>query len=217
MKNNVNNYIIKSIDNYSNLIKKPTPISILTAENTIFIKTNQNQLKTNYIKNGNQIKHNKNYLSTTINQSQTLYNSLKNTFIKGKNSNIVTTNKKNLKDINNRINEFLKNIKYQGNNSRVTNSFINMDKSNNINISSLNTINGFSSNNNHIFNIYSMTKKLKNNSSVKGKNKMKKKLKIFDENKKFNQNEMDKNNINSIHSIGTKASSQNRNKKIKIN
>ena len=124
MKNNVNNHIIKSIDNYSNLIKKPTPISILTAENTIFIKTNQNQLKANYIKNGNQIKYNKNYLSTTINQSQTLYNSLKNTFIKGKNSNIVTTNKKNLKDINNRINEFLKNIKYQGHNSRVTNSFI---------------------------------------------------------------------------------------------
>ena len=216
MKNNVNNHIIKSIDNYSNLIKKPTPISILTAENTIFIKTNQNQLKANYIKNGNQIKYNKNYLSTTINQSQTLYNSLKNTFIKGKNSNIVTTNKKNLKDINNRINEFLKNIKYQGYNSRVTNSFINMDRSNNSNISSLNTINGFSSNNNHIFNLYSMTKKLKN-SSVKGKHKLKKKLKIFDENKKFNQNEMDKNNINSIHSIGTKASSQNRNKKIKIN
>ena len=91
-----------------------------------------------------------------------------------------------------------------------------MDRSNNSNISSLNTINGFSSNNNHIFNLYSMTKKLKN-SSVKGKHKLKKKLKIFDENKKFNQNEMDKNNINSIQSIGTKASPQNRNKKIKIN
>jgi len=94
MENNFNNHLIKSTQNYSNLVKKPTPISILTGENTIFIKTNQNQLKDNYIRNGNQIKHNKNYLSTTINESQSIYNSLKNTFTMRKKSNIININKK---------------------------------------------------------------------------------------------------------------------------
>ena len=215
MKNNINNHLIKSTQNYSNLVKKPTPISILTGENTIFIKTNQNQLKDNYIRNGNQIKHNKNYLSTTINQSQSIYNSLKNTFTMRKKSNIININKKNLKDINNRLNEFIKNNKYKGLNYRVTNSFIKNDRSNKNNISSLNTINGFGSNN-HIFNFHNMTTKL-NNSSLKVKHKIKKELKNFDENKKLNLNEIDKNNFNSTQVIGTKASSLNINKKLKKN
>ena len=215
MKNNFNNHLIKSTQNYSNLVKKPTPISILTGENTIFIKTNQNQLKDNYIRNGNQIKHNKNYLSTTINQSQSIYNSLKNTFTMRKKSNIININKKNLKDINNRLNEFIKNNKYKGLNHRVTNSFIKNDRSNKNNISSLNTINGFGSNN-HIFNFHNMTTKL-NNSSLKVKHKIKKELKNFDENKKLNLNEIDKNNFNSTQVIGAKASSLNINKKLKKN
>ena len=215
MKNNFNNHLIKSTQNYSNLVKKPTPISILTGENTIFIKTNQNQLKDNYIRNGNQIKHNKNYLSTTINQSQSIYNSLKNTFTMRKKSNIININKKNLKDINNRLNEFIKNNKYKGLNYRVTNSFIKNDRSNKKNISSLNTINGFG-NHNHIFNFHNMTTKL-NNSSLKVKHKIKKELKNFDENKKLNLNEIDKNNFNSTQVIGTKASSLNINKKLKKN
>ena len=215
MKDNFNNHLIKSTQNYSNLVKKPTPISILTGENTIFIKTNQNQLKDNYIRNGNQIKHNKNYLSTTINQSQSIYNSLKNTFTMRKKSNIININKKNLKDINNRLNEFIKNNKYKGLNHRVTNSFIKNDRSNKNNISSLNTINGFGSNN-HIFNFHNMTTKL-NNSSLKVKHKIKKELKNFDENKKLNLNEIDKNNFNSTQVIGAKASSLNINKKLKKN
>ena len=215
MENNFNNHLIKSTQNYSNLVKKPTPISILTGENTIFIKTNQNQLKDNYIRNGNQIKHNKNYLSTTINQSQSIYNSLKNTFTMRKKSNIININKKNLKDINNRLNEFIKNNKYKGLNHRVTNSFIKNDRSNKNNISSLNTINGFGSNN-HIFNFHNMTTKL-NNSSLKVKHKIKKELKNFDENKKLNLNEIDKNNFNSTQVIGAKASSLNINKKLKKN
>ena len=215
MENNFNNHLIKSTQNYSNLVKKPTPISILTGENTIFIKTNQNQLKDNYIRNGNQIKHNKNYLSTTINQSQSIYNSLKNTFTMRKKSNIININKKNLKDINNRLNEFIKNNKYKGHNYRVTNSFIKNDRSNKNNISSLNTINGFGSNN-HIFNFHNMTTKL-NNSSLKVKHKLKKELKNFDENKKLNLNEIDKNNFNSTQVIGAKASSLNINKKLKKN
>ena len=215
MENNFNNHLIKSTQNYSNLVKKPTPISILTGENTIFIKTNQNQLKDNYIRNGNQIKHNKNYLSTTINQSQSIYNSLKNTFTMRKKSNIININKKNLKDINNRLNEFIKNNKYKGLNYRVTNSFIKNDRSNKNNISSLNTINGFGSNN-HIFNFHNMTTKL-NNSSLKVKHKIKKELKNFDENKKLNLNEIDKNNFNSTQVIGAKASSLNINKKLKKN
>ena len=215
MKDNFNNHLIKSTQNYSNLVKKPTPISILTGENTIFIKTNQNQLKDNYIRNGNQIKHNKNYLSTTINQSQSIYNSLKNTFTMRKKSNIININKKNLKDINNRLNEFIKNNKYKGLNYRVTNSFIKNDRSNKNNISSLNTINGFGSNN-HIFNFHNMTTKL-NNSSLKVKHKIKKELKNFDENKKLNLNEIDKNNFNSTQVIGAKASSLNINKKLKKN
>ena len=215
MKNNFNNHLIKSTQNYSNLVKKPTPISILTGENTIFIKTNQNQLKDNYIRNGNQIKHNKNYLSTTINESQSIYNSLKNTFTMRKKSNIININKKNLKDINNRLNEFIKNNKYKGLNYRVTNSFIKNDRSNKNNISSLNTINGFGSNN-HIFNFHNMTTKL-NNSSLKVKHKIKKELKNFDENKKLNLNEIDKNNFNSTQVIGAKASSLNINKKLKKN
>ena len=215
MKNNFNNHLIKSTQNYSNLVKKPTPISILTGENTIFIKTNQNQLKDNYIRNGNQIKHNKNYLSTTINESQSIYNSLKNTFTMRKKSNIININKKNLKDINNRLNEFIKNNKYKGHNYRVTNSFIKNDRSNKNNISSLNTINGFGSNN-HIFNFHNMTTKL-NNSSLKVKHKIKKELKNFDENKKLNLNEIDKNNFNSTQVIGAKASSLNINKKLKKN
>ena len=215
MENNFNNHLIKSTQNYSNLVKKPTPISILTGENTIFIKTNQNQLKDNYIRNGNQIKHNKNYLSTTINESQSIYNSLKNTFTMRKKSNIININKKNLKDINNRLNEFIKNNKYKGLNYRVTNSFIKNDRSNKNNISSLNTINGFGSNN-HIFNFHNMTTKL-NNSSLKVKHKIKKELKNFDENKKLNLNEIDKNNFNSTQVIGAKASSLNINKKLKKN
>ena len=215
MENNFNNHLIKSTQNYSNLVKKPTPISILTGENTIFIKTNQNQLKDNYIRNGNQIKHNKNYLSTTINESQSIYNSLKNTFTMRKKSNIININKKNLKDINNRLNEFIKNNKYKGLNHRVTNSFIKNDRSNKNNISSLNTINGFGSNN-HIFNFHNMTTKL-NNSSLKVKHKIKKELKNFDENKKLNLNEIDKNNFNSTQVIGAKASSLNINKKLKKN
>ena len=215
MKNNFNNHLIKSTQNYSNLVKKPTPISILTGENTIFIKTNQNQLKDNYIRNGNQIKHNKNYLSTTINESQSIYNSLKNTFTMRKKSNIININKKNLKDINNRLNEFIKNNKYKGLNHRVTNSFIKNDRSNKNNISSLNTINGFGSNN-HIFNFHNMTTKL-NNSSLKVKHKIKKELKNFDENKKLNLSEIDKNNFNSTQVIGAKASSLNINKKLKKN
>ena len=215
MENNFNNHLIKSTQNYSNLVKKPTPISILTGENTIFIKTNQNQLKDNYIRNGNQIKHNKNYLSTTINQSQSIYNSLKNTFTMRKKSNIININKKNLKDINNRLNEFIKNNKYKGHNYRVTNSFIKNDRSNKNNISSLNTINGFGSHN-HIFNFHNMTTKL-NNSSLKVKHKIKKELKNFDENKKLNLNEIDKNNFNSTQVIGAKASSLNINKKLKKN
>ena len=215
MKDNFNNHLIKSTQNYSNLVKKPTPISILTGENTIFIKTNQNQLKDNYIRNGNQIKHNKNYLSTTINESQSIYNSLKNTFTMRKKSNIININKKNLKDINNRLNEFIKNNKYKGLNYRVTNSFIKNDRSNKNNISSLNTINGFGSNN-HIFNFHNMTTKL-NNSSLKVKHKIKKELKNFDENKKLNLNEIDKNNFNSTQVIGAKASSLNINKKLKKN
>ena len=215
MENNFNNHLIKSTQNYSNLVKKPTPISILTGENTIFIKTNQNQLKDNYIRNGNQIKHNKNYLSTTINQSQSIYNSLKNTFTMRKKSNIININKKNLKDINNRLNEFIKNNKYKGLNYRVTNSFIKNDRSNKNNISSLNTINGFGSHN-HIFNFHNMTTKL-NNSSLKVKHKIKKELKNFDENKKLNLNEIDKNNFNSTQVIGAKASSLNINKKLKKN
>ena len=215
MKSNFNNHLIKSTQNYSNLVKKPTPISILTGENTIFIKTNQNQLKDNYIRNGNQIKHNKNYLSTTINQSQSIYNSLKNTFTMRKKSNIININKKNIKDINNRLNEFMKNSKYKGLNYRVTNSFIKNDRSNKNNISSLNTINGFGSNN-HIFNFHNMTTKL-NNSSLKVKHKIKKELKNFDENKKLNLNEIDKNNFNSTQVIGAKASSLNINKKLKKN
>ena len=215
MENNFNNHLIKSTQNYSNLVKKPTPISILTGENTIFIKTNQNQLKDNYIRNGNQIKHNKNYLSTTINQSQSIYNSLKNTFTMRKKSNIININKKNLKDINNRLNEFIKNNKYKGLNHRVTNSFIKNDRSNKNNISSLNTINGFGSHN-HIFNFHNMTTTL-NNSSLKVKHKIKKELKNFDENKKLNLNEIDKNNFNSTQVIGAKASSLNINKKLKKN
>ena len=215
MKSNFNNHLIKSTQNYSNLVKKPTPISILTGENTIFIKTNQNQLKDNYIRNGNQIKHNKNYLSTTINESQSIYNSLKNTFTMRKKSNIININKKNIKDINNRLNEFMKNSKYKGLNYRVTNSFIKNDRSNKNNISSLNTINGFGSNN-HIFNFHNMTTKL-NNSSLKVKHKIKKELKNFDENKKLNLNEIDKNNFNSTQVIGAKASSLNINKKLKNN
>ena len=96
----------KTIQNYSTLNKK-TPISILTAENTIFIKTNQNKLTSNYLKNGYQIRHNKNYLSTTINQSQNINNSLKNTISLEK--SILTKNfeKKNVKDINNKLNVLL--------------------------------------------------------------------------------------------------------------
>ena len=132
-----------------------------------------------------------------------------------KKSNIININKKNLKDINNRLNEFIKNNKYKGLNYRVTNSFIKNDRSNKNNISSLNTINGFGSNN-HIFNFHNMTTKL-NNSSLKVKHKIKKELKNFDENKKLNLNEIDKNNFNSTQVIGAKASSLNINKKLKKN
>ena len=132
-----------------------------------------------------------------------------------KKSNIININKKNLKDINNRLNEFIKNNKYKGHNYRVTNSFIKNDRSNKNNISSLNTINGFGSNN-HIFNFHNMTTKL-NNSSLKVKHKIKKELKNFDENKKLNLNEIDKNNFNSTQVIGAKASSLNINKKLKKN
>jgi len=61
-----------------------------------------------------------------------------------------------------------------------------------------------------------MTTKL-NNSSLKVKHKIKKELKNFDENKKLNLNEIDKNNFNSTQVIGAKASSLNINKKLKKN
>ena len=96
------------------LRKRTIPISILTAENTIFIKTNQNKLTSNYLRNGNQIKQNKN-ISTTINQTQKLNNSLKNTFTLRKSNLITKLDMKNLNDLNNKLIEILKNKKIQKN------------------------------------------------------------------------------------------------------
>ena len=199
MINPINNKRYKTIQNYSTLNKKPTPISIVTAENTIFIKTNHNKLTSNYIKNGNQIRHNKNYLSTTINQSQKINNSLKNNISLEKSNLTKNLEKKNLKDINNRINELLKFNKLRKNHYRGANSFIKIEKKGLNNLSGINTINGLNKNN-HIFNFYNLTSKL-NNSSVKGKPKIK------NESENFNVQENDKNNINSTYTISIDASS----------
>ena len=199
MINPINNKRYKTIQNYSTLNKKPTPISIVTAENTIFIKTNHNKLTSNYIKNGNQIRHNKNYLSTTINQSQKINNSLKNNISLEKSNLTKNLEKKNLKDINNRINELLKFNKLRKNHYRGANSFIKIEKKGLNNLSGINTINGLNKNN-HIFNFYNLTSKL-NNSSVKGKPKIK------NESENFNIQENDKNNINSTYTISIDASS----------
>ena len=112
MENNFNNHLIKSTQNYSNLVKKPTPISILTGENTIFIKTNQNQLKDNYIK---KVKSNTNVVSLSNEKAHnnvkrvSLCESNKNKKMK-KNSEIKKINyyfskPKYLMQINNFINE----------------------------------------------------------------------------------------------------------------
>ena len=199
MINPINNKRYKTIQNYSTLNKKPTPISIVTAENTIFIKTNHNKLTSNYIKNGNQIRHNKNYLSTTINQSQKINNSLKNNISLEKSNLTKNFEKKNLKDINNKINELIKFNKLKKNHYRGANSFIKIEKKGLNNLSGINTINGLNSNN-HIFNFYNLTSKL-NNSSVKGKHKIK------NESENFNIKENDKNNINSTYTISIDASS----------
>ena len=213
MINPVNNKRYKTIQNYSTLNKK-TPISILTAENTIFIKTNQNKLTSNYLKNGYQIRHNKNYLSTTINQSQKINNSLKNTISLEK--SILTKNfeKKIVKDINNKLNELLKYNKLRKNHYKGANSFIKIEKKSKHNLSSINNINGFS-NNNHIFNFYNITSKL-NNTSVKGKQKIKKEIKNFSESENINIRENGKNNINSIYTLGNEAQTlKHKNKEIR--
>ena len=217
MINNVNNQRFKTIHNYSGINKKPTPISILTAENTIFIKTNQNKLASNYISHGNQIKHNKNFLSTTINQSRKFNNSLKNTFSIEKTRLFGNLDKKNLKEIHNKINKFIKTNKFKNKHYRGTNSFIKIDRRNKNNLSSVNTIKGFSSNN-HIFNFYNMETKL-NNSSIKGKNKIKKELKNTLGNEYNNLNENNKNNFNTTYKITNETSilKQNDKEKTKSN
>ena len=209
MINNVNNQRFKTIQNYSNMIKKPSPISILTAENTIFIKTNQNTLTSNYLRNGNQIKQKKNLLNSTINQTQKINNTLKNTFYLKQSNLIANLDKKNINEINNKLNETLKNKKIKRSHYRGTHSFIKMDQRGKNNLSSVNTFNSFNSN--HLFNFYKMTTKL-NNSSVKGKHKTKNKLNKEMENNKININE---NNFNSTYTIGVKSSALNRNKKKK--
>ena len=215
MKNNVNNKQYKTIQNFSSIMKKTVPISILTAENTIFIKTNQNKLTSNYLRNGNQIKQSKQFLSTKINQSQKLNNSLKNTFSLGKSNLITKLDKKNLNDINNKINEILKHKKIQNNHLGGTNSFIKIDRRNKKNnLSSINTINELD-NENHIFNFYKITKRL-NNSSFKGKYKMQNKLIKNNDIKNRNgfENENEKNSFNSTY-IGIKNSRLKQNNKTK--
>jgi len=205
MKNNVNNKRFKTIQNFSNTMKKSIPISILTAENTIFIKTNQNKLTSNYLRNGNQIKQNRHFLSTTINKTQKLNNSLQNTFSLRKSNLITKLDKKNMNDINNKLIEILKNKKIQKNYINETNSFIKIDR-NNIknNLSSINTINE-NNNDTHIFNYFKNTRKL-DTSSDKGKYKMQNKL-IKDnniQNRNYDENEKEKNYFNSTYTIGIK-------------
>ena len=218
MKNNVNNKRFKTIQNFSNTMKKSIPISILTAENTIFIKTNQNKLTSNYLRNGNQIKQNKHFLSTTINKTQKLNNSLQNTFSLRKSNLITKLDKKNMNDINNKLIEILKNKKIQKNYINETNSFIKIDR-NNIknNLSSINTINE-NNNDTHIFNYFKNTRKL-DTSSDKGKYKMQNKL-IKDnniQNRNYDENEKEKNYFNSTYTIGIKKSTLKQNNKTKKN
>ena len=217
MKNNVNNQRFKTIQNYSSIMKKQTPISILTAENTIFIKTNQNKLTSNYLRNGKQIKQKKHFLSTTINQIQKSNNSLKNTFSLRKSNLITKLDKNNLNDINNKLNEILKNKKIKGNHFKGTNSFIKMDRRNKKNnLSSINGINGIS-NDNHNYN-FNKTKTNINNSSIKEKYKIQnKQIKDIDiQNINFTENENDKNNnFNSTYTIGIKKSTLKPNNKSK--
>ena len=67
------------MNNYSNTMKKPIPISIITGKDNIFIKAKSNKLTYNYINNGNQIKNNK-ILINSINQSSEINKSLKKYF-----------------------------------------------------------------------------------------------------------------------------------------
>ena len=217
MKNNVNNQLFQTIQNYSTTMKKTIPISILTAENTIFIKTNQNKLTSNYLRNGNQIKQNKN-ISTTINKTQKLNNSLKNTFNLRKSNLITKFDMKNLNDLNNKLIEILKNKKIQKNYINGTNSFIKIDRRNNkSNLSSINTINE-NNNDNHIFNYFKNVRKL-DTSSINEKYKIQKKLiKNYDiQNRNFYENEKEKNNFNSTYTIGIKKSMLKQNNKTKKN
>ena len=217
MKNNVNNQLFQTIQNYSTTMKRTIPISILTAENTIFIKTNQNKLTSNYLRNGNQIKQNKN-ISTTINQTQKLNNSLKNTFTLRKSNLITKLDMKNLKDLNNKLIEILKNKKIQKNYINGANSFIKIDRRNNkSNLSSINTINE-NNNDNHIFNYFKNARKL-DTSSINEKYKIQKKLiKNYDiQNRNFYENEKEKNNFNSTYTIGIKKSMLKQNNKTKKN
>ena len=214
MINNVNNQRFKTLQNYTSINKKPTPISIFTAENTIFIKKNQNKLTSNYLRNGNQIKQNKNYASTTINKSQKINNSLKNTFIFQK-SNIIDNNqKKNTNNINGNINKMLKTnskkINYRG-----TNSFIRIDRRTKNNLSTLNDINRFS-NNNHLFNYYNMNVKL-NNSSVNKKHKVKREIKKLSNSRGINLTDNIKDYYNLYHTIGVRTSNINQKSMDKTN
>ena len=203
MLENINNQRLKTIQNFS---KKQSPISILTSENTIFIKTNPNKLTSNYLRNGNQIKHNKNILSTTINQYQNiLNNSNKNTFSL-KNSNF---DKNNLKDINNKLKKILNNDKFRRNNykTKEANSFLNLYGKSKNNFNSISIINKFN-NNSHNFNFYKMTEKL-NNTSVKRKQNIENRL--INNNNNINENE--RNKFNSTIIIDTKNSISKHNKK----
>ena len=218
MKNNIINQRFNTIQNYSTTMKKSIPISILNAENTIFIKTNQNKLTSNYLRNGNQIKLNRHFLSTTINKTQKLNNSLKNTFSL-RNSNLITKlDKKNMNDINNKLIEILKNKKIQKNYINGINSFIKTNRRNNKNnLSNINTINE-NNNDEQIFNFFKNTRKL-DTSSDKGKYKIQNKL-INDndiQNRNYDENEKEKNYFNSTYTIGIKKSTLKQNNKTKKN
>ena len=218
MKNNINNRRFKTIQNYSTTMKRPIPISILSSENTIFIKTNQNKLTSNYLRNGNQIRHNKHFLSTTINPTQKLSNSLKNTFSLRKSNFTTKMDKKNMNDINNKLIEILNNNKIQNKYYKGTNSFIKIDRRNKKNnLSSINTINE-NNNDNQIFNYFKNITKL-NTSSVKRKYKMQNRL-IKDndiQNRVFDENEKEKNNFSSTYTIGIKKSALKPSSKTKKN
>ena len=213
MLNSVNTKHFKTIENYSTKIKKSAPISMLTTENTIFIKTNQNKLTSNYLINGNQIRHNKNHLSTIINHSRTINKSLKNSnLIKSVNVDILDN--KDFKNINQKINEIINNKNIQNIHYRGTNSFIKMGRRSKNNLSSVNSINA-NSLNNHLFNFYGINNKL-NNSSVKGKPKVRNKLEKYKDNKITNEN--DYKNFNSTYTMEAKTSTLKRsNNKEKAN